>query len=358
MRQRYVIFLLVLVLFISLGILGNIYLSLIHNHSYLGFLHTSPKEIVVENHYYYSLEEINDFKDNYSIYFLYFPIGRLIPNKSVVNTYLNSEKVVLPIVNDGVGGSWINVSFELFTEDLNITLSFIHRKSTIKTFKDPKPNATKWTEPSVFIDSDNTELIGVAQNITEKDDTYVKKARSIFDFVKDLLDYKYPSYAPEWASQILFSKYGQCIQYSNLFVGLCRAIQIPSRTVFGYVSTDPFFKIPHQWAEFMDEEGYWHQVDASNENRTRFDFTDPLYFDFYYAEHQNPFDPAQTYFPSISYQVGELSVKSVTLDLVNNLELCLNVVGDYRFVLWFCFIVCVFIITDRVNRKRKERNVV
>ena len=216
----YKIFSIVLVIIISLGILGKTYISLTFNYSYLKFLYSSPQEVVIENHYFYSLEEINDFKINHSFHFLYFPIGRPILNKSTIRTYLNSQEVDLPIISDGVGGSWVNVSFEMFNEDITIILRFILKKSSLRGFKDPHhSNTINWTEPSLNIDSDSASLIEIAQNITTRDDTVIDKARSIFDFVKDLLEFKYPSYAPEVASHILFSEYGQCIQYSNLFVG-------------------------------------------------------------------------------------------------------------------------------------------
>ena len=182
------------------------------------------------------------------------------------------------------------------------------------------------------------------------------KARSIFDFVRDLLGYKYPSFAPELASHILFSEYGQCTQYSILFVGLCRAVQIPARTVHGYVSADPSFEISHQWAEFMDEEGYWHKVDASSENRTMFDFSDAQYFDFYYAEYQNPFAPSQLYFPSLWHTSGELSLKSVTLDLESNFELFCLVVNDSILLLLLIFVleVCFILLVQQIEKKKEK----
>jgi len=346
--------LLVLVVFISLGILGNIYFSSTHNHSYLGILHRSPQEIVIENHYYYSLEKINDFKDNYSVRFLYFPVGRLIPNKSMVNFSLNSHEVDLPIVDDGAGGSWVNVSCELFTEDLDLVLRFTHKKTSIKTYKDPNPNITSWIEPSIYINSDNNTLIEVAENNTSMEDSYYEKAKKLFLFLKDHLDYVFPSNAPEWASQIYNTGYGQCYHFARLFVALSRAVNISARTVQGYYVSNTSFDISHQWAEFMDEQGLWYQVDASFESKTMFDFSDPRYFDFYYADYQNPFDPSQTYFPSLSFTGGELSLKSVALDLESNLELCLNTVIDLRFALWLCFVVVAFIFLDLVNRKRKK----
>ncbi len=357
MKRRYIYYIIsiALVIIISLGILGNIYRSLTHNYSYLGLLHSSPQEVIVENRYCYSLEEINNFRENYSISFLYFPIGRPIPNISMVKTYLNAKEAVLPVVNDGVGGSWVNVSFGLFTEDLDVILRFIQKKSTKKAFKDPNSNATDWIKPYWPINSDNKTVIEVAQNITKKINSKYEKAKEIFHFVRNNLEYKYPSYASEVASRILFSEYGQCIQFSNLFVALCRAVQIPARTVQGYYSNDSFFKISHQWAEFMDKDGYWHQVDASVKNKVLFDFSDPRYFDFYYTVYQNPFDPSQTYFPSLWYSSGELSIKSVTMDLESNLELCLYPVTDLGFVLWLCFVVGAFIFLDYVKQRKKQK---
>jgi len=344
---------LILVIFISLSILGNTYSRLTNNYTYLGLLQSSPQEIIVENHYYYSLEEINDFKNNYSVRFLYFPVGRLIPNQSELNIYLNSEEVILPIVDDGAGGSWVNVSCKLFIEGLDLVLRFTHKKANIITFKDPNPNVTTWINPSIYINSDNATLIEVAENNTSNEDSCYEKAKKLYLFVKDHLEYLFPSDAPEWASQIYDTGYGQCYHFSRLFVALCRAVNISARTVQGYYISNDSFDIVHQWAEFRDENGYWHQVDTSRESRSIFDFSDPRYFDFYYADYQNPFDPSQTYFPSLWYTSGELSLKSVTRDLENNLEISFMVVNDSApgLILFFISTVIVYALYSIIENK-------
>lgn len=188
--------------------------------------------------------------------------------------------------------------------------------------KDPNPNVTRWIEPSAWINSDNITLIEVAQNQTKLIDTQYEKARKIFLFVKEHLNYIFPSNAPLLASDIYLAGFGHCVQYSHLFVALCRASNVLARTVLGITSSkrDSLWNT-HQWAEFMDNDGFWHQVDAFGSGF--FDISDPRFFDFYYAEYQNPI---------VDWYYGQISIVKVELDLLSCLDLTFLVIA-YSF-LW------------------------
>jgi hypothetical protein len=74
------------------------------------------------------------------------------------------------------------------------------------------------------------------------------------------------------------------MNFSRLYVALCRASDIPARTVWGVVygyNDDNIYDYHHQWAEVMDESGYWHPCDFNY--TTDFDLNDIRYLDLIYA---------------------------------------------------------------------------
>ncbi len=66
------------------------------------------------------------------------------------------------------------------------------------------------------------------------------------------------------ASAVLDSKYGDCTEFTLLFVALARAAGLPAREVYGLVYGGDKLKhfVWHAWAE-VDIDGRWVQVDPS-----------------------------------------------------------------------------------------------
>lgn len=76
------------------------------------------------------------------------------------------------------------------------------------------------------------------------------------------------------------------MNFSRLFTALCRASGIPARTVWGIIYDEGIYDHHRQWAEFRDEEGYWHPLDF-NFTKT-IDLDDLRYLDLIYAPEENP----------------------------------------------------------------------
>ena len=58
--------------------------------------------------------------------------------------------------------------------------------------------------------------------------------------------------------------YGSCMNSSGLFVALCRSVNLPARKLVGVVyAHDDIggYYNHHQWAEMLDESGFWHPLD-------------------------------------------------------------------------------------------------
>jgi transglutaminase-like putative cysteine protease len=78
--------------------------------------------------------------------------------------------------------------------------------------------------------------------------------------------------------------YGTCVNMSRLFVALCRASNVPARTIWGIVHG--FIVGHHEWAEFLDENGVWHAVDLAYTKA--FELDDTRYLDLIYGSEENP----------------------------------------------------------------------
>lgn len=181
----------------------------------------------------------------------------------------------------------------------------------------PKPinlenNLTKDT----FWEIDNPQIKKIA--------TDLKTPKAIYDFVVKTLDYSFErvSQSPErfGAVQALTKPTEAiCMEFTDLFVALCRAAGIPARAIDGFAYTDDsrlrplslMIDVLHVWPEYYSEEKKtWVPVDPTWEKTTGgidyFSQTDLRHLAF--AIHgQN----SQTPYPAGSYKLPESLGKDV-----------------------------------------------
>jgi hypothetical protein len=87
--------------------------------------------------------------------------------------------------------------------------------------------------------------------------------KNIYDYVIDNMEYTMPSKRNRGAVKALQSGKGDCTEYADLFVAICRAKNIPARVVTGYtVGVDPTSS-KHNWAEVYLQEYGWVPFDPS-----------------------------------------------------------------------------------------------
>ncbi len=87
-----------------------------------------------------------------------------------------------------------------------------------------------------WIDCDNDLIIKKTQHLTKHLDSEVEKAKKLFYFVRDEIEYTvYVDFCDEKiyrASHVLLEKRGYCVQKAILLAALARAANIPSRLHF------------------------------------------------------------------------------------------------------------------------------
>jgi len=116
-------------------------------------------------------------------------------------------------------------------------------------------NLSDYIKEEDFIEKDNNQIQEISKSFTQENQ--IDKLKEIYDFVLDHLTYT--GYIPEdiGAVDTLNSKGGDCSCYSNLFIALCRACDIPARAVGGYTIEAWDLSTGHDWVEvYLDDYGW------------------------------------------------------------------------------------------------------
>ncbi|TKI67721.1 transglutaminase domain-containing protein [Lysinibacillus mangiferihumi] len=106
----------------------------------------------------------------------------------------------------------------------------------------------------------NKEMTKLAQEITFQQENAKEKARAIFHYIVKNYRYVYPP-SCRGVKSFLELKEGDCGEFSFLFTALCRALNIPARTVVGSWAYGEMNA--HVWNEFFIEGKGWIPVDTS-----------------------------------------------------------------------------------------------
>jgi len=95
------------------------------------------------------------------------------------------------------------------------------------------------------------------------------RVQAVVDYVHDLIEFT-PGGSNPWttAADVFRARQGVCRDYAHLAISLCRALNIPSRYVFGYISDVgvPAPVEPMDFAAWFEAylDGEWHTFDPRN----------------------------------------------------------------------------------------------
>ncbi len=113
------------------------------------------------------------------------------------------------------------------------------------------------------------ELRAKAAEIVGNETNPYSKARKIFDWVNRNMVYDYPPPKRGAQAALQFLK-GDCGQFADLFVALCRAVGVPARFVAGFQANKKPNLGYHAWAEFYLPGVGWVPADATHKGRSQF----------------------------------------------------------------------------------------
>lgn len=126
------------------------------------------------------------------------------------------------------------------------------------------PNGGKNLKATIAVESDNPEIIKLAQQIVGKEKDAWKSAQLINEWVNKKLIKDYGA-SSDSATGVLAQMKGDCTEHSLLSVALLRAVGIPAKRVDGLVYLMNDDKVPalywHEWVEAYV--GEWTQLDPT-----------------------------------------------------------------------------------------------
>jgi len=133
-------------------------------------------------------------------------------------------------------------------------------------------NATKkdnrYQAPSAYVDSNNPEIIKLAESLVTQDMNDMQKLQAIHDWVAGNIAYDYKAYlAGEnklvTASETIKTRSGICRDYAFVTAALARATGIPARVVYGQADGNGQWTSQlHAWNEVMVD-GRWVSMDTT-----------------------------------------------------------------------------------------------
>lgn len=148
----------------------------------------------------------------------------------------------------------VRVDAELYRHDLSV----------LSARKDAKPEAPvgqQWLDHEKYLEKDSLDIQEVARRIKGKND--LDTLGKIQAFVQKTMKYTGYNGKDIGAVEALRKKEGDCNEFADLFVALCRAKGIRARTCEGYTIIPPRMDDTpkHDWAQVFLAEHGWVPVD-------------------------------------------------------------------------------------------------
>ena len=148
----------------------------------------------------------------------------------------------------------INVKARLLKYDLNTA----HTK--IKETPTKDPNIEDFLKSEKYIEVNTPEIQQIANSIKETDQ--IRMIHNIYNYVVENIEYGGYGANDKGAVQTLKDKKGDCGDYADLFVAICRAKNIPARRILGYMAE--YTVTPkHAWAEVYLNKYGWVPFDPT-----------------------------------------------------------------------------------------------
>ena len=148
---------------------------------------------------------------------------------------IDTEPYDPQVTYDNYGGYWIEIPYDL-QENSEVLLRIAVEDERAGLYREQSEDLQRWLSPSELIDSDNPALTAEAEKLTVDSTSAIEKARRIQRFVIGHLEFtNYINHFRDKASDTYEMGYGTCVNHARLFVALCRAANVPARTVWGII---------------------------------------------------------------------------------------------------------------------------
>lgn len=118
------------------------------------------------------------------------------------------------------------------------------------------PDVRRYLAPSPFIESRHTKITSLAREIVGAEPNAWRQVELLYDWVREHVEYKNGELKGALAA--LKDGDGDCEELTSLFIALCRARQIPARTVW-----IPDHCYPEFYLEDQEGQGHWIPCQAA-----------------------------------------------------------------------------------------------
>ena len=143
----------------------------------------------------------------------------------------------------------INSKIELLRYDFNIASN---NKDSVNLLNTKK---LEYLTDEKYLEVNESLIQRVAKKLRSKNE--LETVRKTYEFVLKYMKYKYLQGPNKGALYALKHKGDDCSEYSDLFVTLCRANNIPARVVGGFTTGEGKQAWGHAWSEaYLDEYGW------------------------------------------------------------------------------------------------------
>ena len=173
--------------------------------------------------------------------------------------------------------------------------------NTVKTVNPPNlanaQDLQMWLADEKYLEKNAPPIQTAAQSITGSDD--ITELRNIMAFVTKTLRESGFSSADRGALWAIQNKNGDCTEFAELFVALCRAKNIPARYCEGYLVGLVPANQPsaHNWAEAYTKQYGWVRFDPihTRDRTATFDSCKPEYLQLSNIRHDNGLNDSHYY---------------------------------------------------------------
>ena len=173
----------------------------------------------------------------------------------------------------------MTVSAELFRYDLQTALGNKNKNQL------QEEDFEEYLKDENFIEATDSQVREIARSI--KGTSEIDIVRNIYNYVIDNMEYHMQGKKDRGALYAIKHKKGDCSEYSDLFVALCRAKKIPARVISGISVQEETKTARHNWAEVYFKDIGWVPFDPSKGDvrstllrEKLFDNLEPAYIHF------------------------------------------------------------------------------
>ncbi|MBN2591241.1 MAG: transglutaminase domain-containing protein [Sedimentisphaerales bacterium] len=196
----------------------------------------------------------------------------------------NGDKYAEIIINnpDKIEKVVITILAELYRYDLQTALNDKKKNQFQET------GLEEFLKEEKYIEKNDSNLSEIAASI--KGTSEIEIVRNIYNYVLNNMEYLMQGKKDRGALYALKHKKGDCSEYSDLFVALCRAKKIPARVITGISVQRDTKTARHNWAEVYLKDYGWVPFDPSKGDVRSISRRDKLF---------NSLEPAYIYFSNI-----------------------------------------------------------